>query len=328
MDSEIILKAQMLPVWQTAKNAFKYHRRRFKVISGIVALPITFYLVATISHSFSVTYFWGGTFTFFGFVAMIFAVLAIYQAMVDGSEQEILACYKKGAKKFFNFLWLVILMSFVMLGGYLLAIIPGIILSVWLSLSVIIFFAEGERGLRALVKSRNYVRDYWWPILGRSLFLGLLMSIISFGLMGILGLFSYQNPVDFSRNVASEWANFFRLVIVLVFLLPFQISFIYSLYLQLKKIKTNDSSVATISRRTKSWFVGLGVVGVVVPIVMVLLIFTFALGGILGFLLQDVNVNGVPVRAWLYNRGLIEDNTVLIDQGNILLRGTSTNVTQ
>jgi len=27
MDSEIILKAQMLPVWQTIKNAFKYDAR-------------------------------------------------------------------------------------------------------------------------------------------------------------------------------------------------------------------------------------------------------------------------------------------------------------
>ncbi|MFA6416480.1 MAG: hypothetical protein WCW56_03295 [Candidatus Paceibacterota bacterium] len=319
MENEIVLKAQMLPVWRTTKNAFRYYQKRFKLISGIVALPITFYLVATILHSFSATYFWGGPLFFLGFVAAIFSTLAIYQAMIEGAEQEIWACYKKGTKKLFSFLWLAILMAVIILGGIILGVIPGIILSVWLAMSAIILFAEDEKGLRALIKSRNYVRDYWWPIFGRSLFLSLLMVAVSFITMAIFGLMSSENPADFSRNIASEWANFFRLIIVFIFVLPFQISFIYSLYLQLKKIKADDSSVEVMSRRTKNWFVGLGIFGVVAPLVMIMLVATFAMGGVFGFLLQDVNVNG-PVKAWLYNRGLIENNNTLIDKTDTMLR--------
>lgn len=328
MDNELIFKAQMLPVWRTTKNAFKYYLKRLRLVSSIVAVPISLYLVATIFHSFNVTYFWAGPFTFFGFLAGILSVLAILQAMIDGSEQQVWVCYKEGAKKLLSFLWLAILMSAIIIGGFILGIIPGIILSVGFSLSVLVLFVENDKGLRALVKSWNYVRGYWWAVWGRSLFLSLALALLSFVIVEILVLFLGANPTYPGRDVATQWVDFFRLAIILAFILPFQISYFYSLYLQLKNIKKDDTTVAVVSRKTKNWFIGFGVVGVVVPIVAMLLVATFALGGIFGFLLQDLNVNGLPVRAWLYNRGLIEDNTVLIDQTDALLRATSTNLSQ
>lgn len=68
-----------------------------------------------------------------------------------------------------------LLASFVAFAGFVLFVIPGIIFSVWFSFTVYILVNEGISGRMALLKSRNYVRGYWWPVFGRMLILVLLV---------------------------------------------------------------------------------------------------------------------------------------------------------
>ncbi|OHA59369.1 MAG: hypothetical protein A2370_00285 [Candidatus Vogelbacteria bacterium RIFOXYB1_FULL_42_16] len=82
-----------------------------------------------------------------------------------------------------------------------------------------------------------------------------------------------------------------------------QIAYFYSLFLQLKKIKAEDETVNRISKKTKNWFVGLGIFGLVMPFILMLMVSMLALGGILGFLLSDDIINTLPLRVWLYNNG-------------------------
>jgi len=306
MINEKSKRVKMLPISRSFKNTFTYYQRRFKLIAGIVALPLSFYFVATVLSSFEPTLFWGAPFNLLGFVSAILSVLAIYQAMIDGSEHEIMSCYRHSWQKIGSFVWLALISSLIVFGGLLLGIIPGVILSIWFIFSAIILFAEegrGSRGLNALVRSRNYVRGYWWPILGRIMIFSIPMALLSFIVMGILGWLLGANPTDFSRNVGNEWANLFRLVLIYLFLLPMQIAYFYSLFLQLKKIKAEDETVNRISKKTKNWFVGLGIFGLVMPFILLLMVSMLALGGILGFLLSDDIINTLPLRVWLYNNG-------------------------
>lgn len=80
--------------------------------------------------------------------------------------------------------WIFLLGGFLVTGGYLLLIIPGVIFTVWFSLAQFIMPGENVRGLAALLKSREYVRGYWLEVALR-LFLVWVVS----GLVGAIPLF-------------------------------------------------------------------------------------------------------------------------------------------
>ena len=80
--------------------------------------------------------------------------------------------------------WGVMLLSTLIIwGGMLAIVIPGIILGVWLTFAVFVVVNEDIRGLKAIIKSREYVRGYWWKVLWRmmapSLLLGLILMVLS-----------------------------------------------------------------------------------------------------------------------------------------------------
>jgi len=106
-------------------------------------------------------------------------------------------------KKLFPFLWLSILQSLVIMGstiltapliflgmfGYLnlffaiglaiLCLVPGIIMGMWFSMANYVLLFEKEKGINALLKSRYYVKNYWWAVFGRLLLIGLCPGAIS-----------------------------------------------------------------------------------------------------------------------------------------------------
>ncbi|MCA9356636.1 hypothetical protein H6784_02725 [Candidatus Nomurabacteria bacterium] len=85
---------------------------------------------------------------------------------------------------FFSLFWISMLTSLVVLGGFYLFIIPGIIVSVFLYFSQYVYVSEGLRGFNALMRSRALVQNNWWPIAVR---IGL-MGITFLGVMFVLGL--------------------------------------------------------------------------------------------------------------------------------------------
>lgn len=281
MENNFVLKAQMLSVKQTIINAFRYYQSRFKLISGIVALPLVIYFASTILRSFKLTYFWSWPFDFLGLIVAFLSLLAICQAIIDGSEQEITVCYRLGFKKILSSLWVIVLSFFVVLGGICLGFIPGIVISVWVIFSLILVFSEGKHGLSALIKSRNYVRGYWWPILGRYLVFSLLLILLQIlisAFLSIIGLNNISNYSNFNFSSTEEWTRYINILFNFLFFLPLQLSFVYGLYLQLKKIKGGEDEVSSSSPKTKNWFVGLGVLGVVIPIAFFFIALAFIAG--------------------------------------------------
>lgn len=75
--------------------------------------------------------------------------------------------------------------------GFVLLIIPGIIVGVWLSFSPYVLFKENTTIVGALKRSRELVRGYWWPIFGRLIGFFILVMIVS----GLVGLIQYLGPL-------------------------------------------------------------------------------------------------------------------------------------
>jgi hypothetical protein len=87
-----------------------------------------------------------------------------------------------------SLIWLSILTMVVVAGGFMLLIIPGIIVAVYVSLSQVILAAEGKTGMAALMRSRELVYGNWMTmfikIAGVQLFY--LLTVVLFGV--VIGL--------------------------------------------------------------------------------------------------------------------------------------------
>lgn len=63
--------------------------------------------------------------------------------------------------------------------GFVLFIIPGIIFSVWFSFAHLIAILENENGIESMKKSKALVKGNFWPILGRFILIGVIAVVIS-----------------------------------------------------------------------------------------------------------------------------------------------------
>lgn len=75
--------------------------------------------------------------------------------------------------------WVSFLSAFIVCGGYLLLIIPGIIFSVWFVFGQFVLAQDETRGMGALLKSREYVRDQWFNVAIRLFLIWAVSGIIS-----------------------------------------------------------------------------------------------------------------------------------------------------
>ncbi len=76
-------------------------------------------------------------------------------------------------------LWIGLLMSVMINGGFLLLIVPGVMLYVWFFFAWFIYMEEKSIGINALVQSREYVRGRFFLVLLRLLGVGILCGIVS-----------------------------------------------------------------------------------------------------------------------------------------------------
>ena len=165
--------------------------------------------------------------------------------------------YHEGFKLFWAWIWIAILLEVAIVGGFVLLIIPGIILSVQLVFAVYVLVLEEKHGMQALIQSREYVKGYWWALVGRwllsLLILGALMLVICLPCLLLLG----------------KIAGWFAYGIVFLFVGPFLICYLYEIFNNLRRLKPNaaeDAAKAKHEFLTVSMVIG--IIGIIVSIVL------------------------------------------------------------
>ncbi len=108
--------------------------------------------------------------------------------------------------------WVSLLSGLMVLGGFILFVIPGIIFAIWFCLARYVFAFEGKKGLMASWRSKELVRGYWWPVFGRLLAFMILSMVVSF-----------------IPRVGH--------LISMLFVMPFGIFYMYAIYQDLVRIK-------------------------------------------------------------------------------------------
>ncbi len=118
-----------------------------------------------------------------GFVSALFQIwsqVALIYAIKDRDEGiGFKESYRRAWGKLHSVIWISILAALIVGGASMLLIIPGIVFFVWTIFALLVFVVEGERGMRAIIKSREYVRGYWWPVFGRFLFILFIALVIA-----------------------------------------------------------------------------------------------------------------------------------------------------
>ncbi len=111
---------------------------------------------------------------------------ALYYAAED-KKRSFSECLSLSWKSFGSGLVLSFCLGFILIIGYILFIIPGIILSVCLYFALPVLLYEKVGILEAMKRSMALVKGYWWSILGRVLLLSLCMGLANF-ILSIFGL--------------------------------------------------------------------------------------------------------------------------------------------
>ncbi|MFA4880369.1 MAG: hypothetical protein WC650_01975 [Candidatus Doudnabacteria bacterium] len=123
-----------------------------------------------------------------------------------------------------SIIWVNILTSLVILGGYLLLFIPGLIFGLWFNFGIFVLLQEKQVGRAALKRSRALVKGYFWPLAFRVFILTLIIG----------GSSVFCSLIPFFGSVLG--------MAISLFALPFMYIYLYLIYknlLELKKVNQN-----------------------------------------------------------------------------------------
>ncbi len=258
-------------------EAWKMYKARWKTLLGITVAPILLIIPAVIIlgimlwslgliNTFENASFGGGlgdspisfiTFLilfilFFSviIIAQIWSQVALIYAIKNNGDIGIKESYQKSKSKIKSFFWVSVLVGFITMGGFIFFAVPGFIFTVWFSFAIFIVVTENLKGMDAILKSREYVRGYWWSVLWRFLF----MYIVLFGVMIAASIILMLIPI--LGNLVS------------IALTPLIMVYMFLIYDNLRKIKGGFEFQPF--AKTKKLFIAVGVLGAItIPLIFI-----------------------------------------------------------
>lgn len=168
-----------------------------------------------------------------GAVWSILAYLSLSLYVANPSQYpKPTSAYKTARKYFGAYIWVAILSGLAVLGGLILLIIPGIIISTWLAFVPFTLLLEDKYGREALKASKALVKGRWWAVFLRQLAIGVIYLVVVLGFSFLIGLLiPYTSVVTILLNLASYFI-----------FLPISVLWLYFLY---KDLKATSPAVAT-----------------------------------------------------------------------------------
>jgi len=258
------------------KQSISFYISHFSLIFGIIIVPLILSTLRVFpGQTFSLNLILLTVLYFIAIVIISFvSQLALFSAVTSGSS-SVGTAYKKGLSLFFPFIWLNFLITISVLGGFVLFIIPGIIISIWLSQSNYVLFTEGNKGMSALAKSWHYVKGRAGSVFWRFLFLGFIFLLISIVVGLIFGSSTLHTSISQIKSVgqhavtttqsASKLSQTINLVLINLIFVPLGIIYGYLVFSALRSTKA-EALTEERERRIKkniTIFMIIGILGIV-----------------------------------------------------------------
>jgi hypothetical protein len=189
-----------------------------------------------------------------GLIAGCWGFGSFFCAVAD-ENLSIKDALEKGGQNIWAFIWLISLLGYIIPGGFLLFFIPGVLFMVWFAFAVFILPNEGEKGMDAVLKSKEYVQGHWVDVFVR-LFLIWLASL-GVGMIPVIGS------------------------ILSIIFYPFVMIFVYLIYEDLRHVKGDVSRPFSVGEK-------LGWIGIASLGYFVIIVFTIAVMG--AALMHSINI--------------------------------------
>lgn len=263
MDNQI-MPAKLISPTELLTGAWKIYKNRFWTFLGIILLPAVLLviliplavLIARASQELKV-YLILGTVIFglaFG-ILMIWSYLALAYAIKDRQEKiGVIESFRRAKARLVPYIWTSFVSGFVVMGGFMLFIVPGIIFAVWFSQMFFVVAFEGERGMNALLKSKAYVQGRWGAVFGRLVFIAFVVIVISAVPSAIVSAFESKVIGNVLNNVIS------------VLLAPLSAVYVFLLYENLKQTRGQ----LVFEQKGKGKFIGIAILGfLIIPILLI-----------------------------------------------------------
>ena len=171
------------PIGDLLDRSFKIFKEKFYVFLGIISFPLVFSILSYFIRSYHKNLILSLSVSIALFIVSYWSGLACLYVIKDREEKiGVRESFKRAWFKLFPYFWIIILAALASLGGFILLIIPGIIVGVSLIFVSFILISEDLRGMDVLLKSRHLVKGRWWPVFGRLLLIGILAFSITTGI--------------------------------------------------------------------------------------------------------------------------------------------------
>lgn len=211
----------LISVGDLFKKTWYEYKGRLSVFILITLVPfaVSFLLLAASEAEDFINSVLGWMLLVVFYVLVIFVNLLSQAALIFAvKEKEIGAkeAFQKSWHKIISFAWVSSLSFLIVIGGFILFIVPGIIFSVWYSLAAYALIVDGKKGMDALSQSKQLVKGSWWSVFWRFLVISVIVGIISI-------IVSF---IPFGAKIFT------------LFSVPFTVTFTFLLYKELKQLKT------------------------------------------------------------------------------------------
>lgn len=221
--------------------------------TGIVMSAATYVLEMEVDLELSVVL--GATLVMFMAVfANLFATVAAVKYYLNDGTGEISTYFKEVLSNGWSYLWVLGLSTFVMLSGFILFIIPGIILSTYLMFALHTRAAESATGMNALTRSTELVRGHWWDVTLRMFVLTIAIVVVFFGAGFVLGLIALATGLSEANSDAAS-----LLLIEPVASALGTIISLYALTVLYKFLVAEKVGAVSESSSLRSWYIALAV---------------------------------------------------------------------
>jgi hypothetical protein len=155
---------------QLLKEAWAIFSQRLNVFLGVMVVPALFVLViavlsisgAAVMDNEPKTPIAGlliFLFIILYIIVTIWSQLAILHAAAGTEEQiGVKESYRRAYHGVMSYIWLSLLSGLVIMGGFMLFVVPGIIMAVSLSFATFVFVTEGLKGMSALLRVESMLK--------------------------------------------------------------------------------------------------------------------------------------------------------------------------
>ncbi len=215
-------------------------------------------------------------------VANQMAVIKSIEAFEKNEDLGVKDAYKFGFGIFLSTVWIGILTMLVVWGGFLALIIPGIFLSIYLSLVYFTLALENKKGMDALAQSILYVKKHASQVFGKFFYLGLVSIGVYFIIMALASLVSALVTGDMASvfvalsekapmsNVKAAYGIVSDFLTFTVFL-PIMFSYYYFIYKYARSLRAASPITEAETAKTKKTLVIWGIVGIFTIIILAFL---------------------------------------------------------